>query len=299
MKKTQRRTVVPAVVLSALALAGCTAVSTPADMVALRYNGGPVEAKTFAECVPVSSKIWTSLTDPGDDYFRYPASQRWYKSDSAAADKDGETITFVTDDGIEMAVTGTTYFTLNTDCNTLRAFHEQIGNRTGSYFTDDSTTPDGWNNMLDTTIGSALNTAVDRAGQKYTYTQLYNDTATKTQWESDVLELLPGLVDRQTNGDETYFSDYSITLQVPQPPQSVKDALVEKQAAVARADAAKAEADAQVKTAEAQKALEAAEAQKQQVWIDLLGVEGWIQKYAIENGQNPLQPGGTPLVSTP
>ena len=82
-------------------------------------------------------------------------------------------------------------------------------------------------------------------------------------------------------------------------PRKVKSALVEKQAAVGRAEAAKAEADAQVDTAKAQKDLEAAEAEKQQVWIDLLGKDGWIEKYAIDNGQNPLQPGGTPLVSTP
>lgn len=297
MKKTQRRALVPAVVLSALTLTGCAVANTSADMVGLRYNNGPIEAKTFSECIPSSTKQWTSPMDPGDDVFEYPASQRWYKTDSAASDKDGETITFVTKDGIEMSVTGTTYFTLNTECDTLREFHEQIGNRTRAYFNGGAS--DGWDNMLDTTIGGALNTAVDRAGQKYTYVQLYNDTATKTQWENDVLTLLPDLVDRQTDGDKSYFMDYAITLQVPQPPAEVKAALVEKQAAVGRAEAAKAEADAQVKTAEAQKALEEAEAQKQQVWIDLLGKDGWIEKYAIENGLNPLQPGGTPLVGTP
>lgn len=287
---------VPAIVLSALALAGCSAVSTPPDQVALRYNGGPVEAKTFAECVGTSTRQYANPFDPGDSFYAYPVSQRYYEFDSSK-ETDNKSATFVTSDGIEMTAPGILSFDLETECTTLQRFHERIGNRLGMYF--DGETSTGWDNGLDKFLWPALKEAVGRAGQNYSYAKLYGDPATKTSWEKDVLERLPDLVNRQTDGNEVFFKNFAVTIQKPEPPQAIKDALVEQQAAVARAAAAKAEADAQVDTAKAQEALEAAQAKKQQVWIDLLGVEGWIQKYAIENGQNPLQPGGTPLVNTP
>jgi regulator of protease activity HflC (stomatin/prohibitin superfamily) len=295
MKKTQRRAFVPAVILSALALAGCSA-TTPPDMVALHFGGGMVESKSFKECMLASSRDYNN---GGDSYYMYPTSQRNLVFDTAAATKDSNSYTFVTKDGIEMTVSGIANFRLNTECEALLEFHNSIGARNAAYFADSAVSPPGWSAVVKNYVGTPLDTAIDRAGQKYTYTALYNDPATKAQWEKDVLALLPDLVNRQTDGDAVFFDNWAVTLQKPEPPQAIKDALVEQQAAVARANAAKSEADAQVITAKAQKALEEAEATKQQVWIDLLGKDGWLEKYAIEKGLNPLQPGGTPLVNTP
>jgi hypothetical protein len=277
-------------VAAALALSGCS-VNTPPDMVALHFRGGAIESREFAGCVAPSTREYSN---GGDAYYMYPSSQRYYEFDSSKQ-TDSASITFVTKDGIEMTVTGVTNFDLNSDCDTLRAFHERIGNRAGAYFTDSSSIPDGWNNMLDVYVGGPLNTAVDRAGQKYKYNDLYNDGATKAAWENDVLALLPELVNRQTDGDEVFFQNFAITLQKPEPPQAIKDALVEQQASVKRAEAAKAEADAKVQTAKAQKALEQAEAAKVEEWIKVLGVSGYLKKLAIESGQNPYQPNGTIL----
>jgi regulator of protease activity HflC (stomatin/prohibitin superfamily) len=97
-------------------------------------------------------------------------------------------------------------------------------------------------------------------------------------------------VDRQTDGDETFFKNFTVTLQKPEPPKAIKDALVAQQSKVADAAAKKAEADAQVATAKAQKALEEAEAAKAKIWIDTLGADGYLKKLVIESGQNPYQP---------
>lgn len=272
----------------ALLLSGCAAVSTPSDQVALRYNGGPLEAKTFSECIGTSTRQNMDPFDPGDSFYSYPASQRYYEFDSSK-ETDSQSVTFVTKDGIEMSVTGIVNFDLNTDCDTLRVFHERIGNRLKMYFNDNGES-EGWLNGLDKFLGSAINTAVDRAGQQYKYTELYNDSNVKAKWEKDVLALLPDLVNRQTDGDEVFFKNFAITLQKPEPPQSIKDALVEQQASVARAAAAKAEADAKVLTANAQIELEKAEAAKAQQWIDTLGREGYLKKLMIEKGLNPEQP---------
>ena len=287
-----RKTTVAVLAVASMALAGCATLSTAPDMVGVQYSGGATQSQSFKKCVNPSTRDWGGISDA---YYQYPASQRYWSFDSAGGDTGP--ITFVTADGIEMSVTGVVNFNLNTDCETLRQFHEKIGNRNQAYFTDENT-PAGWSKTLALYVGGPLNTAVDRAGQKYKYTDLYNDTATKTAWENEVLELLPGLVDRQTDGDEQFFQNFSITLQKPEPPASIKEALVEQQAAVARADAAKAEADARVAAAEAQVAVEKAEAEKAKPWVELLGEDGYIEKLMTEKGLNPRQPGGNILNQT-
>lgn len=287
-RKTKTKILVAAAAASALTLTGCAAVSTPPDMVALQYQGGPTQAKTLKECVAVSTNkrefSW------GDEFYQYPASQRYYEAKGDGNGADGPAITFVTKDGIEMRVDSIAYFDLNTTCETLQKFHEQIGSREHAYFDDPETVPAGWAHVLDIYIGGPLNTAVDRAGQDYTYSALYNDNATKTKWEQQVLELLPGLVDRQTDGSEQFFSNFSITLQKPEPPKAIVDALVAQQAAVQKARAAEAEAQAQKAATDAQVIVEQAEAKKAAPWVAILGKDGYLKKLSIEAGLNPLQP---------
>ncbi|MGZ8738441.1 MAG: hypothetical protein ACXWW7_14845 [Nocardioides sp.] len=122
----------------------------------------------------------------------------------------------------------------------LQRFHELIGNRYQAYMTDDGQRSDGWRQMLNVYIARPLDTAIDRAGQN-TYTELYTDPTKKAAWEQDVLEQLPDLVNRQTDGDTEFFLNFAITLQKPEPPQAIKDALVKQQEAVARAKAEAAE----------------------------------------------------------
>jgi len=271
---------------AAAVLAGCSSISTQADQVALHYSGGAIESSTFAGCVDPAKRDWAG---PGDAFYVYPASQRNFVF-SPAEDADGPAITFVTSDGIEMTVTGVANFDLNVDCTTLQVFHERIGNRYAAH------TGDGWNKMLDTYMGIPLDTAVDRAGQAYTYQELYFDPVKKAAWEKAVVESLPELVGRQTDGEEQFFKDFAITLAKPTPPEAVKDALVEQQAAVAKANAAKAQADAQVAAAEAQIAVERANAAQIAEKIKVLGLDGYLRAQAIEAGINPYQPTGTPII---
>ena len=86
-----------------------------------------------------------------------------------------------------------------------------------------------------------------------------------------MLAQLPGLVDRQTDGDTQFFLNFAITLQKPEPPQSIKDELIKQQAAVAAAKAAQAEAEAREAAALAQVEVEKAEALKIQARVDVLG----------------------------
>ena len=208
-----------------------------------------------------------------------------------------------------MTVEGVANFVLNTDCEPLeiggityeggplQRFHELIGNRYAAYMTEDGFRSDGWRQMLAIYIFRPLDTAIDRAGQGYTYAELYTDPAKKAAWEQSVLDQLPGLVDRQTDGETQFFLNFAITLQKPEPPQSIKDELVKQQAAVAAAKAAQAEAEAREAAALAQVEVEKAEALKIQARIDVLGIEGYLQQYAIDNGLNPFQPSTNCLIN--
>jgi regulator of protease activity HflC (stomatin/prohibitin superfamily) len=281
-----------------------TTESTGPDQVSLHYKGGAFTSRQFSNCIAPSNRAFDG---PGDAHYAYPSSQSNFVFDSQTG--DGPPITFVTRDGIEMTVEGVANFTLNVSCapvtiddidypgGVLQRFHEQIGNRYDAYMTEDGHRSDGWRTMLGVYIERPLDTAIDRAGQSYTYTELYTDPIKKAAWEQSVLDQLPGLIDRQTEGDAEFFQNFAITLQKPEPPQSIKDELVKQQAGVAAAKAAQAEAEARKNAVLAQVEVEKAEAQKIQTRVDVLGREGYLQQYAIDHGLNPFQPSANSLIT--
>ena len=278
--------------------------STGPDQVSLHYKGGAFTSKKFANCIDPSTRVFDG---PGDGHFAYPRSQSNFVFDYDSG--DGGPITFVTKDGIEMTVEGVANFVLNTSCTpvtidgtrypggVLQRFHEQVGNRYNAYMTGDGYRSDGWRQMLAIYIERPLDTAIDRAGQSYTYTELYTDPVKKAAWEQSVLDQLPPLVDRQTEGAAEYFLNFAITLQKPEPPQSIKDQLVRQQAGVAAARAAQAEAEAREAAVLAEVRVEKAQAQKIQTRVDVLGQLGYLQQYAIDHGLNPFQPSANSLIT--
>jgi hypothetical protein len=296
--------VVVVVALAVLIVAKPSTASTGPDQVSLHYKGGAFSSKRFSDCIEPSNRVFDG---PGDSHFAYPASQTNFVFDAEGG--DGRQITFVTRDGIEMTVEGVANFLLNTSCEpitigrtrysggALQRFHELIGNRYQAYMTDDGQRSEGWRQMLNVYIARPLDTAIDRAGQNYTYTELYTDPTKKAAWEQDVLEQLPDLVNRQTDGDTEFFLNFAITLQKPEPPQAIKDALVKQQEAVAKAKAAEAEAAAREAAAEAQVAVERAEAAKINERIKVLGRDGYLRQYAIDHGLNPYQPSPSGLIT--
>lgn len=291
-------------VLLALVFVRPSTASTGPDQVALHYKGGAFTSERFSDCISPSTRVFDG---PGDGHFSYPRSQTNFVFD--AVNGDAGPVTFVTKDGIEMTVEGVANFLLNTTCTAteidgtrypggaLQRFHELIGKRYIAYMTEDGLRSDGWRQMLSIYIGRPLDTAIDRAGQSYTYAELYTDPLKKAAWEQSVLDQLPTLVDRQTDGDISFFQNFAITLQKPEPPQSIKDELVKQQAAVAAAKAAQAEAEARAAAALAQVEVEKAEAQKIQARVEVLGQQGYLQQYAIDHGLNPFQPSTNSLIN--
>jgi hypothetical protein len=238
----------------------------------------------FANCVPAGSR---NIDGPGDKHYAYPVNQRAYDA-TGGKGSDAQPFTVVSKDNAEMAVPVTLTLTLKSDCETVRAFHERIGNRYAAYFNGD-TASSGWLDMLNFAVGKPLDTVLDRTAQNHTWRKLWNDPATKAAMEQQVERDLPAFIKQQTGGD--YFTVGQVTILKPTPTDSnLVKRIQDEQSSVAAAGAAEAEAKARKISAEAQIAVEKAEAAKIKERTKVIGIDGWLKEQAIEKGLNPWQP---------
>lgn len=278
--------VISVVVLAAIAGASLTNVSTAADQRALHYKGGALSSKKFASCVPASTRAWHG---PGDKHYLYPTNQRIFEA-TGVAGSDGEVIKVVSKDNVELSVPVSINFTLKTDCDTLRRFHEVLGNRYQAYMDGDSTSA-GWRNMLRIVVQQPLDTTLDRIAQNYEWRKLYNDPVVKAELERQVNEQIASIVKRQTNNEE-FFTNWSALVQKPTPTNvELVQAIAAEQNNVAQANAARAKAEADEAAARAQVAVAVADAEKRKAEIlGYGGIEQYLKARCIERGCNPYQP---------
>lgn len=196
-----------AMIIAALAmmlgLGACSIVSTEPDMVALHYSGGPMSSKSFKDCIPASTR---QTNGGGDTYYMYPTSLRTYDASNDGG-AEAKPITVVSKDNAEMSIPVSVTLTLDTKCEVLRKFHENIGNRYkgfwgGSDFEDGNKDgiPDGWVQILNFYIGKDLDTMLDRVAQGYNWRELWNDPATKSKMEVEVEKNLSSAIDDRMGG---------------------------------------------------------------------------------------------------
>jgi hypothetical protein len=288
--------------LSLALLAGCSTTATDSGQKALHYKGGATQAESFESCVGPGERV---VDGSGDKHYKYPLNQRKYVYDDTDG-ADRGTIEITTKDGIPMTVSGITNFVLNTDCEkvkvgdktykggVLQVFHEFLGKPREAYFDDNSEGP-GWGPILDDYIGRQLqilaNTVVQSNG--WTYDQLFNDAGIREEWQKEVEERLPAAVNRNMETDLEFFKNYVVSFDQPQPPQNIKNALLNRQRALAEAETAEAKADAAVLTAKAKEAQAKAEAATRKAEIEGYGsVDAYLKAKAIQKGINPWQPSG-------
>jgi hypothetical protein len=247
-------------IVAVLALAGCSSISTQADEVGLHYKGGPLSATKFANCVGPSTKNWDGPSDP---HYTYPAGQRTYDF-TGGEDSESKPITIVSKDNQELTVSGVAKFYLDTDCDMLRSFHEQIGLKYAAY------TSDGWVRALRVYVGQQLQQAMTTAAQKYNWQDLYNDPSIRSQWEDEVQTLTPVLVTRFAGKE--YFKSFSFTLQKPVPNAGLLQGLAAAQEAVLAK-----------KTVVNQNATVKAEIDQIKSLVAVLGAPGYIQYKIIKD----------------
>lgn len=266
-----------------LAATGCSRVSTEPDEVVLHYAGGTFEAIKFERCINPSSGA--TLLGPGDTDYHYPFGQRTFDF-SGAEDAESGGISVVSKDNVEMKVAGSATFTLNTDCKVLQQFHEKIGRKFGAFFEEGESR--GWTRMLNFYFKQPLDRAMDAASQEFEWKKLFNDPGVKQQWEQRVGQLARQFIKETAGAD--YFcqpnyagvgdcGDVVLTIQKPQPPESLINALAAEQAAKQQ-NLAQQQINAKVKT----------ELESIEDLVRVLGPNGAIMWKAIQDGKVDVIP---------
>lgn len=278
MRKTLM--LVVAALVAALAMTGCTSMSTNPDEVGLVYNAGPISNTQFDICVPSGTKEWDG---PSDKHIAYPSGQRTFRFD---ADKgaDRGLLNVNTKDPIELGVSGVVAFELKgpksaTDkegCALLQAFHEKIGNKYQPAV-DDSKVTEEWIKFLNDYLGVALKRALSDATQVIGWAPLYTDTAEKAKWEKKVLELLPIYVKQAMGGD--YLKINSVTIQKPDLPDDLAASIRKVQVAI-QDNKAQGERNNQIDT----------ELESIRELVKVLGPEGYNVYQAIKEGKISVLP---------
>lgn len=256
------RKLIPAIAAVAILATACSSVSTEPDEAGLVYDAGALSSTTFQECVKPGNLTWNG---PGDQGFRYPAGQRTFDfSDDLGA--ESKPLTVVSKDQL----------TLNTTCDALRKFHEQIGLK---YKADIDRDDNGasWAQLLRFYLGKALDQAMDTEARKHEWLQLATDPATKAQWQDAVEAQFKANVATLAGGD--YFQGLTLQTNQPQPPASVQKALEDTQKAI-QENRAQKEKNEQVTT----------ELQSIKELVGVLGPQGYVLYQALKDGRVTIVP---------
>lgn len=254
--------ILPAGLLAVALATGCSITTPEPDQKGIVYDAGMFSDTRFQNCIEPGSR---DVSGWGDQGFVDPNGQRTFEF----ADKQGsesKPLTVVTKDNLEMTVSGVATFSLTTDCATLRKFHEQIGLKFKAY--EDA----GWDRLLGVYIGQPLDRAMDAAAKAYGWKDLFSNPQVKQEWEKSVATYAAQFIKEQ--GGEGFFGGFSVTLQQPQPPQGVRDALASAQQAVEENAAQKNKNEKSKTELESIKAL-----------VDVLGPEGAVLWQAIKDGR--------------
>ena len=261
-------------------LSSCATASAPADLMGVHYAGGAMSAKKFIDCLEPSNR---SGFDPGDGYYFYPTRQISYEASQEKNSERGR-FTVVSDDNAELYVPIRVTMQLDTKCETLRKFHEEIGARYNAYIedgNDSSDYPQGWIDLLNDVVGKPLDATVDRVAQKYEWREVWNNEEVRVEMEYEIEQSIEGMVNAQSGGD--FFTDFTVLVNKPDPVNpALKDAIANEQTKVADGQAREAEAKADKAVAEAQEAVKRAEAANKRAEIEGYRLDGMTNKEALE-----------------
>ncbi|MEV7008246.1 SPFH domain-containing protein [Streptosporangium sp. NPDC051022] len=262
-----RKLLIPASLAATVLATGCS-ITTDTNERGLDYDYDSWSGeKSLEGCVEPGQRAWQDINDPG---VVLPADQRSFEFTNSR-DAESKPITVVSKDNLEMSVEGVATFYLTGDCKTLDDFYRKIGQK----FRAD--TNEGWARMLGVYVKQPLDRAMDAAAKKYPWKDLFANPQVKQTWENEVAALASQFIKEQAGAD--YFTGFKFTLQQPQPPQKVRDALAEAQEAIEQ-NAAQKNKNEQVKT----------EIQSIRELVDVLGPQGAVLWQAIRNGQISVVP---------
>lgn len=232
-----------ALMAGALVLTGCSIANPDSTHKGLHYSNGAFSSRNFEYCVDAGTK---NTGGAGDDDFYYPAQQRTFTFAKADGSDSGPLDVNTAGGQVSLVEEGQLTFTINTDCTPFtdkqgkewkggkfQKFHETIGQKTGA-FTDDENADvgGGWAKFINEYLGAVINKAVDNAGQKYQWMDIYGKAEVRAAWEKDVLGSIDNLIAAQLGDDLVKVN--AVQLQTPQVPDAIKVEMLNQQAAVLR-----------------------------------------------------------------
>ena len=299
------KTLSVATVLTALSLTACTQVPAGWQGVKVDDWGDP----TVNGCVPEETQEGTF----SETVYQYPARDiSWDASDDPNADPERKPYEVLSNakDQAYMKVPVTVVFDLTTDCDKLKQFHRDLGTKYTAWQggTDNES---GWVSLLNYVIGQPLEQTLIGISQKYTYQQIWNDEAIRTEYKNALQAQLPKEAAARTNGVD-YFSDFVVTIGKPEPvDQRLRDARAAEQAsqaeaaakqtqATADANARQSAAEAELRASQAETATAEQDARKRQAEIAGFGegpgaVEAWLKWKAIT--EKSITPWPAPIIA--
>lgn len=209
--------VLAAVGVVAIVATGCSQMSTQPDQVGLHYKGGSFSSTEFANCQDPGQKKWYG---PGDKNYYYPAGQRTF----SFTGKDGSEETplqVTTKDNQQVTIPGFVTLKLDTTCDVLRNFHEQIGLKYKAYMDGDQTS-DGWRNVLEDYMFIPLQSIANTSAEQYSASSLSNDSAAQHDLASDIQNNLQAQIDTSMGGH--YLDVVKVNLGRPVLPEALQQA---------------------------------------------------------------------------
>lgn len=229
MTRMIRSVIVAAVAIALLFVTGCSTVSTEPDEVALHYTGGSFSSKNFKGCVDASNR---SVDGPGDQHYIYPTGQRTFSFTGAEGSERSPMP--VTTGSQEVLIPGFVTFTLNTDCKSLREFHEKVGKKYGAYKDGG-----GWGAFLNDYVAVPLSSTLNEAagaikapsGQSadQNWYRLYTNADTQKQFEAYVKANLPGEIENTLGND--FITVNAVSISKPDISSDLKSSLAAKEKA--------------------------------------------------------------------
>lgn len=276
-----------AILIAAIFMIG-GGVSTTTNETKVQVGGGPFEGAKIKDCVPPGTT--KNLPQGLDNFFGYPTgSDRDYDA-TGQKNSDNKPVTVLSRDNAEMYIPVTVRFNLVSDCETLKRFHKQIGERYTAYLDGDGAVQQGWYDVLRKFMYDPIDVTLDEIAKKYTWRELLNDAEAQNELESTLKKQISTIVDNNARGH--FFENYTVLVKKPKPvSRELVAAVAQEQAAVASAASAEAKAKAQKTQADAETLLANANAKKQAAEIrGFGGFENYAKTKAIEKGLNPFQP---------
>jgi uncharacterized protein YdbL (DUF1318 family) len=307
-----RSPITPTRVAAALAgltlLGGTTAmlaaseVNTGPNEYAIQIGGGPFEDAKFKDCKQPSTH--ENFNSPGDKYVTYSDAQRDWDA-TGQAGSDAGAYTAVSLDNVELGIPIIVRFYQKTECDVLKAFYSNLGQRYSAYINPNGTGSEGWQTMVRKIVSDPIDVELGRIVQKYEWTKVRNDPKIRTEIADTLRDQIADLVKSNAQGD--YFERFTVLVKKPEPTDpdlvaeinNAQKAVYAAEAAEITAESTRLQALAERKSAQAQANKKVAEINGFRLpgMSPAEAVRAYNEAMLIEKGGNPFQPqyivGGT------